>query len=109
MLPSSWPNRTARSDPAASITARRPSTPCSSASDSTWVGRSESPDPRPVEQDQTGDGSELVEERSELRHVPTVIDVGHPARREDQVDWSLTKDLVGDGEAIDGLRVAGLR
>lgn len=91
--PSEIPKTAARSEPAASITARTSSIRCSSVGNSTT--RSDIPVPV-VEKDQTRERSETPIERSKTGFLPGVPNVRYPAGYKYKVDWSIPDYLVGD-------------
>src|SRR5256885_4475651 len=49
-----------------------------------------------VEQDQACEGREAFEEAGHRRQLPYVSQVRHPAQDEDQIEWTVADNLVGD-------------
>src|SRR5438309_11172482 len=49
-----------------------------------------------VEQDQAAEGGEAFEEGGHRRQLPHIGQVRYPAQDEDQVEWTVADDLVGD-------------
>jgi hypothetical protein len=64
--------------------------------------------PALVEDDQSAKGPKTAVEAREARLLPAVVDVGHEARHEDQVEGPVADDLVGDVD-VAALGVARLR
>ena len=102
--PSDTPMITARSDPAASMTARMSSARSSSdAIDLDPVGEAR---PTLVEMDDAREGAELLAVPREQRVVPHELDVRHRARRVDEVDRAVAADAVGDRDVAAHARSA---
>src|SRR5205823_11406522 len=61
-----------------------------------------------VEDDQTREGGEPLEEARQRRLLPRQLDVRHPARDEDEIQRPFADDLVGDVD-VAAAGEAGLR
>ena len=92
--PSEIPHSAARSEPAASITARTSSIRCSSVGAS--ATGSDSPDPRRSNVDHPRERGERLEEARRRLVLPDQLDVGDEAGDDDEVELALAEDLVGD-------------
>ena len=104
--PSAPPNRNARSDPAASRTARMSSS-ISSNDPSSRIAVGE-PGAAPVEDDQARERREPLEQVGVRRPRPVLLEVRHVAGHPEQVDRPVADDLVGDPE-LAAARVASSR
>jgi len=49
-----------------------------------------------VEKDEAREGADPLEEASDRRHLPLELEMGGEAEDEDQVDWPVAHDLIGD-------------
>ena len=103
--PSLTPRRTARSEPAASITARTSSIRSSRVA---HHGAVREPHAALVEEDQPGEAGKPLHETAVARQLPVRLQVREPAHDEDQVDVALAQHLVGDVD-VAGARVANFR
>lgn len=61
-----------------------------------------------VEADEPGEGAEALQEASRPGILPVVLEVGHEARHEDEVERPRPGDLIGDVQ-VAALRVLGSR
>ena len=103
--PSDTPKMTARSDPAASITARTSSIRVSSEGSRSSETRSESPMPRLSNRIEPREGGDPAQEVGEARFLPQRLDVGRPPHHPDEVERSVADHLVRDVDPVGGLRV----